>query len=261
MSFLHLLALSVVQGLTEFLPVSSSGHLALFPHVFGEADQGILIDVALHVGTLMAILVYYFRDVFGIAHDVLLWRPTPHRNLGLYIAAGSVPAVLAGLAIHEMFPEGIRSTLIIAVNLIVFGILMGVADKIGTQEKGIEKVTLKSAFLIGLAQAMALIPGVSRSGMTITTARFMGFKRTEAARFSFLLGIPAMTGAGLLSFLQIAESNAPGLWQDALLAIVLAFFAGLAAIHFMMRWLGRAGLMPFVAYRVLLGIILLIWFV
>ena len=261
MTFLHLLALSIVQGLTEFLPVSSSGHLALFPHIFGEADQGILIDVALHIGTLLAIVVYYRRDVFAIARDVLLWRPTTERRLGLCIAAGTVPAVIVGAVIHHLFPEGIRSVVIIALNLIFFGLLMGWADRKGAQEKKLEDVNLKTAMIVGLAQAVALVPGVSRSGMTMTAARFLGFKRVDAARFSFLLGLPAMAGAGLLSLLEVLESDAPGLMQDASIAIMMSFIAGLAAIHFMMRWLARAGLMPFVVYRVLLGILLLVFFV
>ncbi len=261
MSFLHLLALSLVQGLTEFLPVSSSGHLALFPHIFGEKDQGILIDVALHIGTLFAILAYYRRDVFGIARDVICWKKTPLRNLGLFIAAGTVPAIIIGGLIHYLLPDGIRSTTIIAANLIVFGLLMGWADKTGVQEKEVKDVTLKTALIVGLAQAVALVPGVSRSGMTMTAARFMGFKRVDAARFSFLLGIPAMTAAGLLSVLEMLESGTPGLMQDAAIAAGLSFFAGLAAIHFMMRWLAQAGLMPFMIYRVILGLALIVFLI
>lgn len=264
MTFLHLFFLSLVQGLTEFLPVSSSGHLALFPKIFGEADQGILIDVALHIGTLLAILIYYRRDIFNIVIAVVTWNNPARvkdRNLGLLIALGSIPAVAVGLIIHEVFPEGIRSVAVIAFNMIAFAILMGIADKKGAQEKEIHDVNIKSALIVGLAQAVALVPGVSRSGITMTMARFLGFKRTEAARFSFLLGIPAMAGAGLLSLLEIAKADNPGLWHDAAIAVGFSFLAGLAAIHFMMRWLRNAGLMPFVIYRLILGVFLFFYLV
>lgn len=264
MDFIHLFFLSVVQGLTEFLPVSSSGHLVLFPRIFGEADQGILIDVALHIGTLLAILLYYRRDIFNIALAVLTWNNPARRadrNLGLYILLGSLPAVAVGLVLHALLPDGIRSVGVITFNMVFFAILMGIADKKGAEEKTVHDATWKNALLIGCAQAVALIPGVSRSGITMTTARFLGFKRTEAARFSFLLGVPAMAGAGLLSLMEIAKADNPGLWHDAALAVGMSFVAGLAAIHFMMRWLKNAGLMPFVFYRLALGAFLFFYFI
>lgn len=263
MSFLHLFILSVVQGLTEFLPVSSSGHLVLAPRLLGMPDQGILIDVALHVGTLLAILTYYRRDIFDICLAVLRWNRVeskPARNLGIYIAVGSIPAVLAGAAIHHFFPEGIRSVGVIVATTLGFGLLMGFADLAGQQEKEAKDATLKSAVLIGCAQAIALIPGTSRSGITMTAARFLGFKRVEAARFSFLLGIPAMAGAGALALLELMEKG-NGLWHDALIAVALAFVAGLGAIHIMIKCLQGVGLMPFVIYRMFLGGFLLVYFI
>lgn len=264
MSFFHLLVLSFVQGLTEFLPISSSGHLALLPQLTSWEDQGIIIDVAMHVGTLAAILVYYRRDIFDIIVAVLRWnRPDTKgkRNLGLFIALGTVPALIFGLVIHMLFPEGIRSMTVIAATTIFYAVLMGIADRMGSQEKTIENVTWKNALLIGIAQAAALIPGTSRSGATMTMARFLGFKRTEAARFSFLLGIPAMTAAGLLSVKEMLESDNPGLMHDAMIGAGLSFFFGLAAIHFMLKWLAHAGLMPFVIYRLALGAFLIFWIV
>lgn len=261
MTLAYILVLSVIQGLTEFLPVSSSAHLALTPLIMKEQDQGILMDVALHVGTLLAIVIYYWKDIWQIASAVLRWQPGPSRNLGIYIAIATIPALAAGLAIHHFFPDGIRSVTVITATTLIFGGLMGLADWKGPQVKEIKDITLKQALLIGLAQAVALIPGTSRSGITMTTARFMGFKRVDAARFSFLLGIPAMTAAGAMSFLEIFKSDTPGLWQDSLIAVVLAFLSGMAAIHFMMKWLQKFGLLPFVVYRILLGTFLLVYFV
>jgi len=263
MPFFHIFILSVVQGLTEFLPVSSSGHLALTPKLLGIADQGVLMDVAMHVGTLFAILLYYRRDIWRIAFAVLQGRNTPHpaaRRLGFYIIVGSIPAFAMGMVIHLMFPDGIRSVTVIAATTIFFGLLMGFADMCGRQQKTVEDVTLKTAFLIGCAQALALIPGTSRSGATMTAARFLGLTRVDAAKFSFLLGMPAMAGAGVLSFLEILETDDAGLWHDAATAVGLSFLAGLLAIHVMMSWLKRAGLMPFVFYRMFLGGFLLVYF-
>ena len=261
MTLSYIIILSFVQGLTEFLPISSSGHLVLVPHFLGQADQGILMDVALHMGTMTAIIIYYWRDVWAIARDVLCWKPTPQRELGIYIALGTIPAVLFGAFIHFVFPDGIRSIEVIAATTIIFGILMGVADYIGPRTLTISNMTLKKALLIGLAQAVALIPGTSRSGITMTAARFLGFDRVDAAKFSFLLGIPAMAAAGCLSFLDVFESGDAGLLTDAAWAIFFAFLAGLAAIHFMMKFLPRFGLLPFVVYRLFLGAFLLAWFV
>ncbi len=261
MTLAYLFILSVVQGLTEFLPVSSSAHLALTPLFMDEVDQGILIDVALHVGTLCAILVYYWRDVWAIGWDILRWKPTFHRNLGLYIGLATIPAIAMGLAVEHFFPDGIRSVAVIAATTVIFGALMGFADWKSPQVKEIKDITLKQALLIGCAQAIALIPGTSRSGITMTTARFLGYKRTDAARFSFLLGIPAMTAAGAMSFLEIFQSGKTGLMGDALIAVVMAFIAGLLAITLMMKWLKKFGLMPFVVYRMLLGTFLVFYFV
>ena len=264
MTFTYILILAIVQGLTEFLPISSSGHLAILPKILGEQDQGILMDVALHVGTLSAILVYYRRDVIGMIMSVLKWKDpalAASRKLAIFIVLATIPAVVCGLIVHKLFPDGIRSIAVIATSTIFFGILMGIADHFGKRTKKVGDMTLKSALLIGLAQAVALIPGTSRSGITMTAARFLGFDRVDAARFSFLLGMPAMAAAGLMSFIEILKSDDPGLLGDAGLAVALAFIAGLCAIHFMMKYLTRFGLWPFVVYRLALGVVLLVWFV
>lgn len=264
MAFTYILILAVVQGFTEFLPISSSGHLALAPKFLDAEDQGVLIDVALHVGTLLAIVVYYRRDVIDMVLSVLQWKNparTQARKLAIYIVIATIPAIVFGLIIHKIFPEGIRDVRVIATTTIFFGLLMGVADRFGRREKAVSDMTLKSALIVGLAQAVALIPGTSRSGITMTAARFMGFHRVDAARFSFLLGMPAMAAAGAMSFLEILESGDTSMLADAGIAVVLAFLAGLAAIHFMMKWLTRFGLLPFVFYRLGLGAVLIIWFI
>lgn len=264
MTFFQLFILAALQGLTEFLPVSSSGHLVLAPRLLGEVDQGILIDVALHIGTLMAVLLYYRRDVWNIGWNVLCAgkaKDKQARNLGWYIALGSLPAFAFGAYIHVAFPDGIRSIAVITATTLVFGLLMGLADMFGKRELKITDSTLGRILVIGFAQALALIPGTSRSGVTMTAARFLGYERVEAARLSFLLGIPATAGAGAMGVKELFEADSTGLWHQAFTAIGLSFLAGLFAIHFMMIWLKRAGLMPFVFYRLFLGGFLLVYFI
>ncbi len=264
MTFFQLFILATIQGLTEFLPVSSSGHLVLAPKILGEHDQGIVIDVALHVGTLLAVLLYYHRDIWLIAKNVLMGRRAPDpqmRHLGWYIAAASIPAFIVGGAIHFLLPDGIRSVAVITATTLFFGFLMGIADMYGKKTLKVADSTLGRIFVIGCAQALALIPGTSRSGITMTAARFMGFERVAAARLSFLIGIPAIAGAGAVSILGLLDDPTPDLLYQALTAIGLSFAAGLFAIHFMMFWLKRAGLLPFVFYRMFLGGFLLVYFV
>lgn len=264
MSFFFIIALAVIQGLTEFIPVSSSGHLVLLPKILGEHDQGLAMDVALHLGTLMAALVYYRRDVWNMIKAVLLWNSTKDkvsRNLGVYIMISTIPAVIFGFLLHKLYPDGIRSIEIVTANTILFAILMGFADRFGKNDCTVEKINLKQAFIIGCAQCLALIPGTSRSGVTITTSRFLGIKRVDAARFSFLLGMPATAGAGLLGLMDLIKAENAGALHDAAVGAFFAFLAGLGAIHFMIRWLSKGGLMPFVIYRLILGGFLLFFFV
>ncbi len=264
MSASYVILLAVIQGLTEFLPISSSGHLALAPKLLHAADQGIVMDVALHVGTLLAILVYYRRDVIGMAASVVFWRDgarATDRRLAAFIALASIPAVAVGLALHIYDPEGIRAVWVIAATTLIFGVLMGAVDYIMPRNKTLADMRLSQAVLIGFAQAFALIPGTSRSGVTMTAARLLGFSRVDAARFSCLLGIPAIAGAGLLGLVQLIESGNRELMFDAALGMACSFLAGLGAIHFMIRWLSRYGLLPFAIYRVLLGCALVAYIV
>lgn len=262
MSAAYVILLAIIQGLTEFLPVSSSGHLALTPRLLEAADQGLVMDVALHVGTLLAVLVYYRQDVFTMGLSVVQWHRADlqlPRRLAIFIVLASIPAVLVGYGLHVFLPDGIRALWVIIATTLFFGIAMGLADHFCARDKKIVDMGLRHALVIGFAQVCALIPGTSRSGVTMTAARLMGFARVDAARFSFLLGIPAIAGAGTLGFFELLESGNKELLQDALLGLACSFVAGLGAIHFMIRWLGRFGLMPFAIYRVLLGIALIIY--
>jgi len=262
MTFLQLLIIAIVQGVTEFLPISSSGHLILIPHFTDMPDQGPMIDVAVHVGSLLAIIVYFFKDAIGLARGGLasvgIGKAPEQRRLFWWIAIGTVPAVLVGLFLSDHLGS-LRSTTLIGTNLVIYGVLLGIADRIGRQDRKYEDMTLKDAVLVGLAQALALIPGTSRSGVTMTAARLLGYQRVEAARFSFLLSIPAVAGAGALIIPRLASESAEMQW-DALIAGGMTFVAAFATMAFLMRFLRSASMMVFVVYRVALGIALLAFF-
>ena len=263
----HILVLAILQGVTEFLPISSSGHLLLLPAVTGWQDQGLSMDVMAHVGSLMAIMVYFWRDILqllGGAGDLIRARLTDRARLALYIALATIPAVILALILEKSgFLNLVRNNLdlklqIVGWGAIVFGLLMYAGDRFGPRLLSMADMKLTPALAIGMAQALALIPGTSRSGITITAARFLGFERPEAARFSFLLGIPAIAGAGVLKGKKLIESGA-GLSGDVYLAIGFTFLASLVAIAFLMALIRRRSLLPFVLYRLGLGIILLGW--
>lgn len=264
MTFLQQLLIALVQGITEFLPISSSGHLILIPYLTNLPDQGPLIDVAVHIGSLLAIIIFFLRDVIGLARGgfatVGIGKAPELRRLFLWIMVGTIPAVAVGLFLKlGGYLESFRTTDLVAVNLIVYGLLLGIADRWGRQDKNYEDMTLRDAIVVGVAQALALIPGTSRSGVTMTAARALGYKRVEAARFSFLLAIPAVAGAGVLAALDLASASAQMQW-DALVAGVLTFLAALATMAFLMRFLQRASMLVFVIYRVAMGCALLAFF-
>jgi undecaprenyl-diphosphatase len=265
MTFLQILILAAVQGLTEFLPVSSSGHLILVPFFTGWTDQGLHFDIAVHFGTLLAVLCYFRKDVAMIIGDSIDWFMTRQTNLGIrlavYLIIATIPAIIFGLIYKHFYPDGLRSPHFIAINLIVFAVLMWIADRYSSMVKQLEHLNWRNVLLIGLAQAIAIIPGVSRSGITITTARFLGINRPEAARFSMLLAIPTIGGAALLAGKDFMESTAPVPVNELAMGIGLSFLFGFAAIAFMMRLLQHASLKIFVIYRIALGAAILIWFV
>ncbi|MEG6508292.1 undecaprenyl-diphosphate phosphatase [Methyloligella sp. 2.7D] len=256
MSIEQIIVLAVVQGITEFLPISSSGHLVLIPYLTGWPDQGQFTDVMMHLGTLLAILIYFWRDVLRLAAgtlELLGGKVTREGKLAAYIVLATIPAVIFGLFLKKSgFADLERNVVVVTFNTFFYGVLMLVADYVGKQTRTMEDMTLKSAIFIGVAQALALIPGTSRSGVTMTAGRFLGFTRPEAARFSFLLGIPAMLGAGVLT---LGDALAAGdkISSDSFLCAGLTFFAGLAAIAFLMALVKRVSFLPFVIYRMVLA--------
>lgn len=208
MPLTQIIIIAIIQGITEFLPISSSGHLAILSDITGWADQGLAMDVMVHVGSLFAIIAYFWRDVLGLVKgtlSLLRGRMTDHGRLALYIILATIPAVIFGLVLKKTGAiDAIRADVMVKLQVVgwaalIYGALLYLADRFGPSLKTMEDMKLPPALIIGLAQMLALIPGTSRSGITMTAARFLGFKRPEAARFSFLLGMPAIAGAGLLT--------------------------------------------------------------
>ncbi|MEM8800426.1 MAG: undecaprenyl-diphosphate phosphatase [Pseudomonadota bacterium] len=264
MTAMQLLVIAIVQGVTEFLPISSSGHLILIPHFTGWEDQGVLVDIAVHVGTLFAIICYFWRDCLGLARGGLATvglASAPRERVQFWlIVVGTIPAVVLGLTLKAADAlEGFRVPGLVAGNLILYGMMLFAADRLGSKTRSFNEIRFKDAILVGLAQALALIPGTSRSGVTMTAALLLGFTRYEAARFSFLLSIPAVAGAGLLGALDLADAPG-GAQRDALIAGILTFFAALGAMAFLMRWLKTSGFLPFILYRIGLGLVIYYWF-
>ena len=255
----QILVLAIVQGITEFLPISSSGHLILIPALTGWPDQGIAMDVMVHVGSLVAVLVYFWRDCLGLVRgglNLLRGQMTDEGRMAIYILLATIPAMLFGLYLKASgMSATLRSVEIIAWNAIIFGVVLYFADLVGKRLKKMEDMTLAPAMMIGVAQALALIPGTSRSGITMSAARLLGFERPEAARFSFLLGIPAISAAGLVTVLEFVEAG-EGIPTDALLAAFLTFFSALAAIALLMAVVKRTSFLIFVLYRFALGLVL-----
>ena len=264
--FLFLIA--VVQGITEFLPVSSSGHLVLLPQLTHFEDQGQTIDVAAHIGTLVAVMVYVRRDILAMLAS--LTRPVsgaaPHRRLIALLLVASLPVIMVGFLLEMAGPEFLRAALIIALANLIFAVWLWQADKCeincdltthDSAQPDWQKMPFKHAFYIGLAQIFALIPGASRSGVTMTMARQLGYDRLSAARFSLLLSLPVIAGAGLLKGLSIHKGDTSV--DMAAIAIVagLSFIFALLAIRWMMGWLAHADFRIFVIYRIILGILLI----
>ncbi len=257
MDLVRALILGIVQGLTEFLPVSSSGHLILIPRLFNWPDQGQAFDVALHVGTLVAILTYFWRDWWRMAVSSLSDLSTHQAKIGswsqdskllLYIAAGSVPAAIVGFTLNDWFEENVREPWLIAITLSVAGVILLLAERLGKKTRKLDQVTLLDGVLLGCAQAVALVPGVSRSGITMCAGLFRGFDRDSSARFAFLLGTPAFVGAAILKLPDLAaDSNRE--WLAVGIGTVTSAVVGLLAIHFLMRFIRTRSLMPFVIYR------------
>jgi len=263
MSALQSIVLGLVQGLSEFLPISSSGHLILVPLITGWADQGLTFDVAVHMGSLGAVLLYFRKDLFDMLKGVGDWSEPgllnhPGRHLIALIIVGTIPIIFGGIIIKLLIgTENLRNAYVVGCTSIFFGSALYIADRIGARERGITQMGFKDALIIGCAQVLALIPGTSRSGVTMTAARLLGLQRAEAARFSFLLSIPAILAAGMLVTLEVMGGEGEGLDASALLGLLAAFLSAWAAIAFLMSWLREKSFTPFVIYRLILGAALL----
>jgi undecaprenyl-diphosphatase len=259
MTLIQIIVLSLIQGLTEFLPVSSSAHLILGSRVFSWPDQGLVFDVATHLGTLLAVLVYFRKDLWNM---VVPWLGSSKgdedsRKLGLTLIVASIPAIVAGGLLHGWVESALRDVRVIAFSTIGFGLLLWWADARFSRSKLMQDMNMKSGVIIGLAQMLALVPGTSRSGITITMGRMLGFDADSAARFSFLLSIPIIAAAGGYGVLRMLLHDAPIDWFQFGLAIVLSALAGWLCIAAFLALLQRVGLVPFVVYRLALGVALL----
>jgi len=264
MSIEQIIVIAIIQGLTEFLPVSSSGHLALIPVMTDWPDQGVITDVMVHVGSLFAVIVYFWRDVLNLLKgtwDMVRFRTTDNSRMALYILLATIPALVFGAALKlsgaldALREDTVRVATVIAWTAVIYGILLWIADVVGKRTKKMENMTLPPALIIGLAQSLALIPGTSRSGATMTAARFLGFERTEAARFSFLLGIPAIAAAGGFTAIEAVQIGG-GIPSHAIWAAVLTFFAAFVAITILMALVKRVGFWIFMVYRLALAAVL-----
>jgi undecaprenyl-diphosphatase len=264
MELLQILILAAVQGLTEFLPISSSAHLILAPLVTGYEDQGLAFDVAVHVGTLAAVIGYFRREVIAIGGDFFRsWvDPTAHSQnarLGWMILIATLPVGVFGLLMKSLVETDLRAPLVIAMTTIGFGILLFAADKLGTRRRDEYTIGWRDALVVGIFQAMAIIPGTSRSGATMTAGLFLGLTRKAASRFSFLISIPTIIMSGGLLALDLLESEAQVEWDSIALGVILAFVAAYLCIHFFLQFIERIGMLPFVIYRLLLGVAILFW--
>lgn len=261
MLILQIVVLALIQGITEFLPISSSGHLLLVPVITGWPDQGVLTDVMVHMGSFLAVVVYFWKDCVNLLTgfiDMLRGRKNAWGRLALLIVLGTIPAVLVGVVLDKIgFMDMVRQMpVIVAWNAIIFGILLYVCDRFGLSIRRMADMTWVPALIIGVAQAVAIIPGVSRSGITMTAARALGFERPEAARFAFLLGIPAIAGAGVLKLGEAMHSGV-AITIPMILTMILTFFVALGTITVLMKLVRHISFLPFAVYRVALGVVLL----
>jgi len=262
MALFHIFLVAIVQGITEFLPISSSGHLILLPNLLGIPDQGLVIDVAVHVGTLFAVMIYFWSDlrgaVLGFPRLISGRADTPGARLALLLIVSSVPVMVCGLLLKlSGLDEALRSIAVIGWTTLIFGVLLYWADQTGKVEKASENWNMRDAIVLGLWQAIALIPGTSRSGITITGARFMGYARQDAARISMLMSVPTIIASGVLLGGEAAMQADLGLLRDGAIAAAFAFVAALLALSLMMRLLRSLSFTPYVVYRLILGVTLL----
>ncbi len=262
MPLFQLVLIAVIQGITEFLPVSSSGHLILFPLLTGLADQGQVIDVAVHVGTLGAVIVYFRADVrLALGGALRLMRgkvDTQGAFLALCLGIATVPVVIAGVGLKLTgLDDAMRSVAVIGWTMILFGLLLYWADRTGAEDRDAARWSIRHAWVMGLWQAVALVPGTSRSGITITAARMLGYARPDAAKLAMLMSIPTIIASGVLLGAEVAVTADAAAARDGAIAAAFAFAAALAALAVMMRLLRSVSFTPYVIYRCALGVVLL----
>ncbi|MFW5444333.1 MAG: undecaprenyl-diphosphate phosphatase [Methylococcaceae bacterium] len=259
MDIIQAIALALLQGLTEFLPISSSAHLILLPVLLGWEDQGLAFDVAVHVGTLTAVVAFYRKD---LAQIITAWvrslagkGVTDDSKLAWYVVLGTIPVGIVGIALPDVVETVLRSPLVIAASTIVFAFLLWFAEKRAKEQRS--TITLLDAVVIGLFQAIALIPGTSRSGITITAGLMTGLKREHAARFSFLLSIPVIALAGMVKGLELYKASIPVEWGFIFIGISISAVVAYISIGWFLKLLEKIGMMPFVYYRLILGVFLI----
>lgn len=266
LEFLQAIFLGLLQGLTEFLPISSSAHLRIFPELFGWGDPGAAFTAVIQIGTELAVLIYFRKDIWRIASAWVqsLYKPELRgaldSRMGWYVIVGSLPIVILGILLKDVIEQDFRNLWVIGTTLVVLGIILGIADRVGRLDRTMRDLSLKHSVFFGLAQALALIPGVSRSGATISMGRFLGYDREAATRFAFLLAIPAVVGAGIFELkdaLQCHDTAAavcnPYSPAATLVATLVSFVVGYAAIAWLLRYVSTRSYLPFVIYRILLG--------
>lgn len=269
MVLLPLFILALVQGITEFLPISSSGHLILVHAIFEQNAENtniwqdhMLLDVAVHIGTLFSVLLYFHKDILKMLGGLKEIGRGDTKDEGskliFNLIIGSIPVIIAGFLLHLWEPAWLLQVEIVAWTTLIFGAVLWLADRTPQTDKTIKDMGYKHALMIGIMQILALIPGTSRSGITMTASRFLGYSRAESAHFSLLLAIVAISGAGALSIKDLIDTGSVEIGLEFISAATLSFITGLAAIALMMKWLERATFMPFVIYRFILGTILLV---
>ncbi|WP_456405154.1 undecaprenyl-diphosphate phosphatase [Thiolapillus sp.] len=262
MDLIQIILLALIQGFTEFLPISSSAHLILAPYVFGYADQGLAFDLAVHLGTLLAVVLYFRKEILLMLND---WfasltprgESTANSRLGWAIILATIPVMLVGVLIKDLVEHELRAPQVIAATTIIIGLLLWWADRYSKRDKDISCMNLRHALFIGVAQAIALIPGTSRSGITMAAALMLGYTREAASRFSFLLAIPTILASVIWVGKDLVSTQASVNWLDLGLGTLLSFAAAYATIHFFLRFIERIGMAPFAIYRLILGAVIL----
>jgi len=257
MDLIQAIVLAIVQGITEFLPVSSSGHLILVPRFFGWPDQGLAFDAAIHIGTLAAVILYFRTRLTQMARawigSVTRRERSPDSRLAWAVLWGTLPVLIVGFLFNDYIEAHFRAPLLVAVQLAVFGVFLGLADRFGARVRDEYSVSWRDVAVIGCAQALALVPGTSRSGVTITAALSLGLTREAATRYSFLLAVPGTAVAALYECWRMTHASHQIDWQPVILAIVLAAVSGFLCIHFLLRFIQKIGMLPFTIYRLLLA--------